>query len=330
MAQKKGLSIIEDIGKEKKKVGVTFKNIRGKYGMFLVLIIVCIVLAILNPQFLSGRNVVNVIRQISLTGIVAIGMTFVILQGDIDLSVGSIAALGGVIASGLSVEGVPVVLAMLIALIVCTVLGLIMGVIVVKANVHAFVVSLGMLSIARGLAMLYTDGKPISNLSEEFCFLGGGTVLGAPMPIIVFVVLMLIAWVILGKTPFGKYVYSIGGNIEATKLSGINVDICRIANFALCSFCACLSGIILAGRVSSGQPAAAEGWELDAIAAVVIGGTSMSGGRGNIIGTLIGALFMGVLRNGLNLMQVSTFYQQIFIGVLIIVAVVVDSLKKDK
>ncbi len=266
-----------------------------------------------------------------MTGIVATGMTFVILQADIDLSVGSVAALGGVLSAGFSVNaGMPVALAVILALAICSGLGFLMGFIITKANVHSFVVSLGMLSIARGLTMIYTDGYPISNLSDEYCFIGGGNIAGIPMPIIIFIIFLIAAWFVLSKTPFGKYVYSIGGNPEATQLSGINVKKIRSFSFTISGFCACFAGIILAGRVQSGQPTAAEGWELDAIAAVVIGGTSMSGGRGGILGTFIGALFMGVLRNGLNLLQVSTFYQSVFIGVLIIVAVVIDSAKKDK
>jgi ribose transport system permease protein len=313
--------------RRKKSISGLFNN----YGIVFVLIGVCIVITILNPKFITGNNLLNVIRQISMTGIVATGMTFVILQADIDLSVGSVAALGGVLSAGfVANSGLPVALAVILALAICSGLGFLMGFIITKANVHSFVVSLGMLSIARGLTMIYTDGYPISNLGDAYCFIGGGNLGGIPMPIIIFAVFLIAAWFVLSKTPFGKYIYSIGGNAEATRLSGIDVNKFRTISFAVSGFCACFAGIILAGRVQSGQPTAAEGWELDAIAAVVIGGTSMSGGRGGIIGTFIGALFMGVLRNGLNLLQVSTFYQSVFIGVLIIVAVVIDSARKDK
>lgn len=303
----------------------------NNYGIVFVLIAVAIIMTVLNPRFISPSNLINVLRQISMTGIVATGMTFVILQADIDLSVGSVAALGGVLSSGFMVTShLPVAAAVIFALVICSALGLLMGFIITKFNVHSFVVSLGMLSIARGLTMIYTDGYPITGLTSDYTFIGGGNIGGIPMPIIILAIFLVAAWFTLTKTPFGRYIYSIGGNIEATRLSGINVSKFRTISFAISGFCACFAGIILAGRGNSGQPTAADGWELDAIAAVVIGGTSMSGGRGGIIGTFIGALFMGVLRNGLNLLQVSTFYQSVFIGVLIIVAVVIDSVRKDK
>lgn len=316
-----------DIKTEKQSFASILFN---KYGIVLAFVVVCIIMAISNPVFLSSRNIFNVIRQISLIGVVATGMTFVILSADIDLSVGSVAALAGVIAAGLHAQsGYPVILAILISLAVSAAIGLIMGLVITKAKVHSFVVSLGMLSVARGLALVYTKGYPIGGLSNEYRFLGGGTIWFIPMPVVIFALALLAAYFILKKTPYGRYVYSIGGNQEATRLSGVNVDFYRIVNFGICSFGAGLAGIILTARVASGQPTASEGWELDAIAAVIIGGTSLSGGRGGIIGTLIGVLFLGVLRNGLNLMQVSPFYQKIFIGLLIVLAVIIDSVKKD-
>lgn len=306
-------------------------NLFKKYGIALAFIVTCICIAIITPNFLTGRNILNVIRQISLNGIVAIGLTFIILQGDIDLSVGSMAALSGVIATGLCVnQNVPVLIAVFIALLVCAALGLIMGFVITKANVHSFVVTLGMLSVARGMTMIYTNGYPISGLSDAFREIGSGTIWIIPLPVIFFILLAAIAYFVLTKTPFGRYIYAIGGNEEASRLSGINVKVYRMSSFAISSMLAAFAGVILAARVSSGQPTAAEGWELDAIAAVIIGGTSMSGGRGGIMGTIIGVLFLGVLRNGLNLMQVSPFYQKIFIGLLIVFAVVLDSVKKDK
>lgn len=315
-----------EISKSRKSPLKVFIN---KFGMAIILVVLCIVMSIANPRFITTMNILNVLKQISLTGIVAIGMTFVILQADIDLSVGSVAALGGIIASVFTVNGMQIASAIIIALVIATALGLLTGFIITRGRVHAFVVTLGMLSVARGATYIITDGKPISSLCKEFCYLGGGTVGPIPMPVILFVVFILVAWFVLTKTPFGRYVYAIGGNQEATALSGINVKNVRMISFGISSFCACFAGILLAGRVASGQPTAADGWELDAIAAVVIGGTSMNGGKGGVFGTLIGALFMGVLRNGLNLLQVSTFYQTVFIGVLIITVVVIDSIKKE-
>lgn len=297
----------------------------------MAFIITCIVLSIICPKFLKVTNIVNVIRQISLNGIVAVGMTFIILQADIDLSVGSVAALSSVIAAGLHAnQGMPILPAILIALLVSMVIGLIMGFVITRANVHSFVVTLGMLSVARGLAMVYTNGYPIGGLSDAYRQVGSGSLWVIPLPVVYFIVIAAIAYFILSKTPYGRYVYAIGGNEEASRLSGINVRNYRMISFGIASMLAGFAGVILSARVSSGQPTAAEGWELDAIAAVIIGGTSMSGGRGGVIGTIIGALFLGVLRNGLNLLQVSPFYQKIFIGLLIVLAVVLDSVKKDK
>ncbi len=306
-------------------------NILKKYGILFAFFLVCIIISIMSPVFLTTRNILNVIRQISLIGIVATGLTFVILQADIDLSVGSVAAFSGVLAAGLHADnGLPLLLAVVIALLVSVAIGFVMGVVITKARVHSFVVTLGMLSIARGLTLVYTNGYPISGLSDAFRKIGGGSLWIIPLPVVFFAVSVVLAYLVLNKTPYGRYVYSIGGNQEASRLSGVNVDRCRIASFAICSFAAGVAGIILASRVSSGQPTAAEGWELDGIAAVIIGGTSLFGGRGGIIGTLIGALFLGVLRNGLNLLQVSPFYQKVFIGLLIVLAVIIDSIRKDK
>ncbi|OGO81926.1 MAG: ribose ABC transporter permease [Clostridiales bacterium GWC2_40_7] len=300
------------------------------YGILLALIIVCIIISILNPKFLSGTNIVNVIRQTSLIGIIAVGLTFVILAADIDLSIGSVAALAGVLTAGFLVNNkMSIFWAVLLPLLICAGLGLLMGVVITKARVHSFVVTLGMLSIARGLALVYTKGYSISGLDPDFRFIGGGYLWIIPMPVVIFIVLLIASYFILAKTPYGRYIYAIGGNTEATRLSGINVDLVRIASFGISGFLAGLGGIVLASRVASGQPTACVGWELDGIAAVIIGGTSLYGGRGGIFKTLIGVFFLGVIRNGLNLLEVSPFYQSIFIGVLIVAAVILDSVRKD-
>lgn len=283
----------------------------------------------MNSVFISPSNLLNVVKQASLTGIIAVGATFVILSADIDLSVGSMAALSGVIAAGLSAKGHSVFFSISIPLLICIVIGISMGLIITKAKVHSFVVTLGMLSIARGIALVYSNGYPISCSSSSLCFLGGGRVAGIPMPVIILLIVFVIGYFVLNKTPYGRYVYAIGGNKEATRLSGINTDFYRIVSFALSALLAGLAGIVLIGRVASGQPTAAVGWELNAIAAVVIGGTSMYGGRGSMFGTLIGTLFLTVITNGLDLVGVTPFYQQIVMGGLIITAVVLDSIKKD-
>jgi len=197
-----------------------------------------------------------------------------------------------------------------------------------QKGVHSFVVTLGMLSIARGLALIYSGGYPISGLNPSFRFIGGGMIGPVPVPVIIYLGVVLVGYFVLSQTTFGKYVYAIGGNREAARLSGIPVNIYRTIVFGICSFTAGIAGIILASRVNSGQPTAGIGWELDVIAAVIIGGTSLFGGRGGIIGTVIGSLFLGVIRNGLNLLNVSPFYQQVFIGLLIIVAVILDKFRR--
>ncbi len=319
------------IAQDETKTGkVTASSLFGKYGILFVFIAVCILLAITAPNFVKPSNLLNVFKQVSLVGIMATGMTFVIIAADIDLSVGSVAALAGVLTAGFEVNmGMPLALAIIIALVVSIGIGASMGLIITKTKVHAFVVSLGMMTIVRGICFLLTDGYPISGVSETFKEIGGGNVGGIPNLVFFLAAAIIIGYIVLTKTPFGRNVYAVGGNITATRLAGINVDKVRITNFMVSSFCAAVAGILLASRVSSGQPVASEGAELDAIAAVVIGGTSMYGGRGSMLGTLIGALFLGVIQNGLNLLQVSPYYQQIFTGALIIIAVIIDSIKKE-
>ena len=307
------------------------KNILNKYGIEVALVIVCIVVTILSPIFLSAANIINVFRQGSMTGIMAVGMTFVIIAGDIDLSGGSMAAFSGVLAAGFcTINHINCFLSILIPIIICTLIGIAAGLIITKAKVHSFVVTLGVLSIVRGCALIYTNGLSISNLPTPLCFMGSGMVGIIPVPVILFLTILILGYFVATKTPYGRYVYAIGGNTEATWLSGINTDLIRVCSFGLSAMLAALAGIVLMGRVASGQPTAAEGWELNAIAAVVIGGTSMYGGRGSMFGTLIGALFLSVVNNGLDLIGVTPFLQRVVIGILIIIAVVMDSIKKEK
>ncbi len=312
---------------------ITWKNIFRKYGIFLVLVLICVVMSFLSPVFLTFYNILNILTQVSLIGITAIGVTFVILAADIDLSIGSVAALSGVIAvgfyTGVHTQSLNLGFSTAIALLASIATGLSMGAIITKGKVHSFVVTLGMLSIARGLALVYTDGDTLGGLDDTFRFLGGGNVFGIPLPVIFFILIALIGYVILTKTPYGKYIYAIGGNEEATRLSGINVDLVRTVSFGISGFLAGFAGILLASRVNVGQPIGAMGWELDAIAAAIIGGTSLYGGKGGVGATVIGALFLGVLRNGLDLLNITSFYQRVFIGVFIIVAVLIDSFRKE-
>ena len=302
-----------------------------EYSILFVFLLVCAVIASIRPVFLSVNNIFNVVRQVSMIGIMSVGMTFVILSADIDLSVGSVAGFCGALAAGLMArQGLSPLAAILIPLPIAALMGWTIGIIVTKAKVHSFVVTLGMMSIARGLALVYTRGLSIGNLPKSFGALGGGMVGPIPVPVIVFVAFMILGYLVLTRTPYGRAVYAIGGNQEAARLSGIKVARYRITNFILCSTLAGFAGIILASRTRPAWPAAATGWELDVISAVVIGGTSFFGGRGGMIGTLIGALFLGVLRNGANLIGVSPFYQQILIGTLVVAAVVIDRLRQSK
>jgi len=302
-----------------------------EYSIFFIFLLVCVVITSIRPVFLSVDNIFNVIRQVSMIGIMSVGMTFVILSADIDLSVGSVAGLCGALTAGvIARQGLPPLVAIFLPLPVAALLGWVMGTIITKAKVHSFVVSLGMMSIARGLALVYTKGLSIGNLPKEFGNLGGGMVGPIPIPVIIFAAFMILGYLVLTRTPYGRAIYAIGGNQEAARLSGIKVDRYRIMNFVICSTLAGFAGIILASRTRSAWPAAATGWELDVITAVIIGGTSFFGGRGGMLGTLIGALFLGVLRNGANLIGVSPFYQQILIGTLVVIAVVIDRLRQRK
>ena len=300
-----------------------------KYMMLLVLLLACMIISIIKPVFLTTMNLTNVFRQVSMIGIIAVGMTFVILSAQLDLSVGSIVALIGTLASGLQVRNeMNTALAVILTLILSIVIGLISGVIITKMKVHSFIVTLGMLSVVRGFMLLYTRGRKIDILIPSFEYIGAGMIGPVPVPVIIYIFVIAIAAFTLSKTRFGRHVYAVGGNAEATRLSGISVDNLKIIVMSMSSFSAGLSGIILSARISAADPLMAEGWELNAIAAVIIGGTSLFGGQGGVGKTVVGTLFLGVLTTGLNLMGVSPYYQMLLIGILIVVAVVIDQLKR--
>ena len=299
-----------------------------RYGIFLVFLAICVILSFLSPAFLTVRNALNVFRQVSITGIIGVGMTFVILTGGIDLSVGSLLALAGVLAAGLQIRhGAGPFLMVVLPIVVVTCLGMLVGFIISKFKVPPFVATLGMMSAARGMTLIYTDGYPISGLSRSFRVLGSGMVGPVPVPIIIYVFVVVVGAIVLSQTKFGRYVYAIGGNEEAVRLSGIPTSRYKMIIYGISAFTAALSGVILAARLSSGQPTAGEGYELDVIAAVVIGGTSLQGGRGSAFGTFIGALLIGVLTNGFNLMNISPFYQQFVKGVIIVAAVIMEQMR---
>jgi len=299
-----------------------------QFGTVLGLVVLSSVLWALTPHFFTVPNLLNVAQQTSINAIVAVGMTFVIISGGIDLSVGSIVALSGV-ALGAALQGgqaLPVALA--IALGIGVICGLVNGAIISWGGLPPFIVTLGMMSIVRGAALLFTEGRPVSGFDPLFRSLAAGQLGGVPAPVIATMAVYLVAHVVLTRTTFGRYVYAIGGNEEATRLAGVSVRFHKTMIYAVSGLVSAMAAVILTARLNSAQPIAGTMYELDAIAATVIGGTSLMGGQGSLAGTLVGALIMGVLRNGLNLLGVSSFLQQIVIGAVIIGAVLIDTVLK--
>jgi ribose/xylose/arabinose/galactoside ABC-type transport system permease subunit len=290
----------------------------------------CLLLWILTPHFLTVANALNVMEQTSINAIVAVGMTYVIISGGIDLSVGSLLALSGVVLAAALKAGWPAALAIAAGLGVGAATGLINGLVIAFGRLPPFIMTLGMMSVARGAALLATDGRPISGFEAGFRSIATGRVLGVPAPIVLTLAIYAIAHFVLSRTRFGRYAYGIGGNEEATRLSGVDVRFHKTMVYVVSGLTSAIAAVLLTARLNTAQPIAGIMYELDAIAAVVIGGTSLSGGDGHLGGTLIGALTMGVLRNGLNLLGVSSFLQQLVIGGVIIVAVLVDVMVKEK
>lgn len=307
-----------------------FLSLPGRQlGTLFGLIGLCLILWILSPYFLTVSNLLNIVEQSSVISIIAIGMTFVIISSGIDLSVGSILAFSGVIMASLLQMDFPIFVALSMGLVAGSFCGFLNGVLISKGLLPPFIATLGMMSIARGAALLVTQGRPISGFSYSFRQLASGEILQIPIPVIIMLVLYISAHFLLSKTRFGRQVYAIGGSEEVSILSGVNVKKIKTLVYVLSGGLSGLAAIILTARLNSAQPIAGIMYELDAIAATVIGGTSLMGGEGTILGTLVGALIMGVLRNGLNLLNVSSFIQQIVIGSVIILAVLIDmTLKK--
>lgn len=302
----------------------------AKIGPLIGLILIMVILGFLSDDFFTLDNILNLLRQISINALIAFGMTFVILTAGIDLSVGSMLALGSALTAGMLTGGMDPILAVLVGLLIGLALGAVNGLIITKGKVAPFIATLATMTIFRGATLVYTDGRPITGLSDSFAFemIGRGYVFGIPFPVILMLAVFLILFFVLRKTVFGRNVYAIGGNEEASTLSGIKADRVKIWVYSLTGMLSVLAGIILTSRLNSAQPTAGASYELDAIAAVVIGGTSLMGGRGRIVGTLIGALIIGVLDNGLNLLNVSSFYQQIVKGGVILLAVLLDRRSK--
>lgn len=306
------------------------QHILAKYGIFIAFLLLVGVLSIISQPFLKPSNLINILRQTSVNGIIAIGMTLIIISGGIDLSVGSLLALSAVIATSFAHPGEhSLIVPLLIGLLVGTTGGAINGFIIAKKRIAPFIATLGMMTAARGLALVYTNGRPVINLSNEYNKIGGSYLAGIPLPVIIFILIILIGIFILHFTRFGRYVYAIGGNELAAKVSGINTIRIKIGVYAFSGALAGLAGIVLSSRVMSGSAATGQGYELDAIAAVIIGGTSLKGGVGTIAGTIVGALIIGVMNNGLDLLNVSSYWQQIVKGLIIVLAVLLDRTNKD-
>ncbi|QZN95872.1 ribose ABC transporter permease [Symbiopectobacterium purcellii] len=295
----------------------------------IALLILIAVVSSMSPNFFTVNNLFNILQQTSVNAIMAVGMTLVILTSGIDLSVGSLLALTGAVAASIVGLEVNALLAVFGALALGAAIGAGTGVIVAKGKVQAFIATLVMMLLLRGVTMVYTNGSPIntgfSDVDDTFGWFGIGRPLGIPTPIWLMVIVFIAAWYMLHHTRLGRYIYALGGNEAATRLSGISVDKVKIIVYGLCGLLSALAGIIEVARLSSAQPTAGTGYELDAIAAVVLGGTSLAGGKGRIVGTLIGALILGFLNNGLNLLGVSSYYQMIVKAAVILLAVLVDN-----
>lgn len=320
----------------------------SKYLIVLILVGLFIALSLLSPAFLQPRNLVNIVRQVSVVGLIAIGVTGVIITGGIDLSSGSVLALAAVIAASLAQRpewkeakfpglAVPLILPILAALGVGALCGTINGSLIAKTKIPPFIATLGMMTVARGFALIYSD-RPVSGLTNAYNFIGQGELLkvipiagqkplGLPVPVIILALVAIVVHIMLNNTRFGRYVYALGGNEQAARISGVNIDRVKIGIYAIAGLLAGLAGLVLSSRIGSGQPGLGMSYELDAIAGAVIGGTSLTGGIGTIWGTIVGTLLIGVINNGLDLLNVSAYWQTIVKGSIIVIAVIIDTRK---
>ena len=301
-----------------------------RWGILAVLVLLILLMVVIAPNFASLSNALNVARAISINAILAAGMTLVILTGGIDLSVGSVVALSGVASVLMWTSGVPTVLAVIGGIVVGALVGVVNGGLTAYLGLPAFIVTLGALTYVRGFSYSLTNAQPLIAEGLGFRGLGNGAVAGIPAPVIVMILIYALLWFVLERTKFGRHIYAVGGNAEAARLAGIKVKSVLVRVYVIMGACAGLAGVIFAARVESGQPRAGEGYELDAIAAVVLGGTSLMGGRGRLTGTLVGALIIGVLSNGLVLMNVPFFWQLVIKGFVIVIAVGIDGVKNLK
>jgi len=301
-------------------------NFLKRFSTVIILVLLLVIFTVSSSSFFTARNFINILRQISVLSILSVGMTFVIISGGMDLSVGSLVGLTGVICAKLIVElQVHPVLSILATLILLAIVGMFTGYLIVKLHVSAIVITLGMMTVTRGFAYILSGGIPIYDIPEDVVYIGQGYVGPIPVPVITMLVIVAIAAYLLRKTYWGRFVYAIGGNEEATRLAGVSVDRIKVALYAISGFLSGIAGITLMARVSSGAPASGTGTEMDVVTAVVIGGVSINGGKGTIFGAFVGAMIIGVLSNGLTIMNVGEYYQQVVKGTVLILAVAFDA-----
>lgn len=309
--------------KEKKKLN--WADLYSKYGIFVILIVAVIVASLLSDTFLTPRNISNIIRQNAVVMIIAFGAQMVLITGEVDLSPGSVCAFAGVMSTVTMLKTGNPVLALLTGVLVGAIFGFFNGFIVTACGIPSFIMTLASQFIGRGAVLAYTNAQPVNGFDSSFTVFGQGVVAGIPVPIIIMVVVLVIYWVLMNRKRFGRYVYAVGGNEDAARASGINTKLIKIKSFLFAGAAAGLAGVILMSRLNSGQPTGGEQYEFDAITAAIIGGTSMSGGVGKVYGTVVGALFVGVLLNIMTQMDVSAYYQKIVKGTIIALAVIIDA-----
>jgi ribose transport system permease protein len=299
-------------------------------GTLIGLVLIFAAFAFIAPEFLNAQNFVNILQQSAINACVAVGMTIVIISGGIDLSVGPVAALSAVVAATLMVKGLPPSVGFVVGVLVGTVCGAINGVIVAYCGLQPFIVTLGTLSIYRAAALIFTDGNPVLGIPDAFRNALSATFFGLPMSVLVVAIIAILAWVMLRKMPLGEYIFAVGGNEEAARVAGVPVERTKIFAYSISGGLASLGAMIVVARLGAAEPVLGNLWELDAIAAAAIGGASLLGGKGGVIGTLLGAIILGGMRNGLTLMNVQAFYQLLATGVVILLAMMVDRLTRGR
>ena len=300
------------------------RNLLHRLGIVAVLFVIAGLLSVLTDSFATASNLTNVARQVSINGILAVGVTFVLLTGGVDLSLGSVVALSGVACALFAHPGeYPLFVPICVGLLTGGLCGLLNGVLVTRGGIAPFIVTLGMMTVARGLALIFSGGKPVADMSPDLTGLAGD--LGpVPIPLICFAAVAVLSWLFLGRFRLGRHLYAVGGNEQAARAAGVSVPKVKLFAYGLCGLLTGLTGVVLAARITTGQPNAGQAYELDAIAAVVIGGTSLSGGVGSVLGTVLGVLLIGVINNGLDLLSVSSYYQAVIKGIIIVGAVWLD------